>query len=548
MNRFLKFGLRLACGLVCLALVAAACSSGDDEDMTGIETEVSEVVQTLLDEVVSTATAETDASSAGASSSAPGPSATQSSTPNTMPEDTASAAASATSTTTTSTVAPPTTTSTTTTTTTTSTTTTTTTTQPPTVFLDGPGELRIPSPLPDGEPGELIQIENLGEFQGDFSAHRILYHSRDREGENIAVSGYALVPSDQPPEGGWPVIAYAHGTTGLADECAPSEGVEDTLSSFGISETLLTTTAVSLGYAVVATDYEGLGTPGLHPYLVGQSEAQSILDSVRALNNWAGDRVSDSFAVLGFSQGGHAAMHAGQYWQSYAPELDLVGVVAGAAPSQFESIESSYEDELGRTFLMMIFGAFADSYDEISASDVLTPEGVRLLDELENGCFSYLRNTFGELDIASLQTVENPLNVPGLREIARENDLNQRPHPAPLLMLHGTDDQVVDYERSEQLCPQIIDLPSQGPTHFISFVDEDHYSLALASARDMIDWLSDRFAGEEMTEVGCDTRKDTVVAEVFDFFRGVRGAYDAVRDFFGNLGRSIGDFFSGLFG
>lgn len=472
-----------------------------------------------------------------------------------MPEVAASFAASSAGASTTATAAPATTTappatttSTTTTVAPTTTTTTTTTTQPPTIFLDGPGQLRIPSPLPDGEPGELIQVEDLGEFQGDFSAHRILYHSRNREGENIAVSGYALVPSsEQPPEGGWPVIAYAHGTTGMADQCAPSDGVEDTLSSFGISETLLTTTAVSLGYAVVATDYEGLGTPGLHPYLVGQSQAQSILDSVRALNNWGGDRVSDSFAVLGFSQGGHAAMHAGQYWQSYAPELDLVGVVAGAAPSQFESIESSYEDEMGRTFLMMIFGAFVDSYDEISASDVLAPEGVRLLDELENGCFGYLRDTFGELDIASLQAVANPLDVPGLREIARENDLNQRPHPAPLLMLHGTDDQVVDYERSQQLCPQIIDLPGQGPTHLISFVGEDHYSLALASARDMVDWLADRFAGDPMTETGCDTRKDTIVGEVFDFFRGVRGAYDTVRDFFGNLGRSIGDFFSGLF-
>ena len=428
------------------------------------------------------------------------------------------------------------------------TTTTSTTTTIPTEILSGPGELELTWPLPYGEPGELIDIEHLGEFGGDFSGHRILYHSRSKDGEDIAVSGYALVPlSDQPPEGGYPVVAYAHGTTGMADICAPSDGVEDSLSEFRLNETLVTKTLVGMGYAVVATDYEGLGTPGLHPYLVGESEANSVLDSVRALRDWGGDRFSDTFVALGVSQGGHAVLHAGQYWRDYAPELDLAGVVAVAPPSQFESIETSYETDLGKTFLMMIFGAYADAYDEVEPSDILAPRGVELLEELERRCIGSLSDIFAELDVRELQAVDDPLEVPGLREIARENDVNRRALPAPLLIVHGSDDNIVEYDRSARLCPQIIGLPRQGPTQMITFVGEDHYTISLASASDMADWIRDRFAGEEVTEVGCDTRKDTIVAEVVDFFNGVRGAYDAVRDFFGNLGRSIGDFFSGLF-
>ena len=450
---------------------------------------------------------------------------------------------STTTTETTTTTAPPPVTS-----TTTSTTTTSTTTTIPTEILSGPGELELTWPLPYGEPGELIDIEHLGEFNGDFSGHRILYHSRNKDGEDIAVSGYALVPlSDHPPEGGYPVVAYAHGTTGMADICAPSDGVEDSLSEFRLNETLVTKTLVGMGYAVVATDYEGLGTPGLHPYLVGKSEANSVLDSVRALRDWGGDRFSDTFVALGVSQGGHAVLHAGQYWQDYAPELDLAGVVAVAPPSQFESIETSYETDLGKTFLMMIFGAYADAYDEIDASDILTPRGVELLEELERRCIGSLSDIFAELDVRELQAVDDPLEVPGLREIARENDVNRRALPAPLLMVHGSDDNIVEYDRSARLCPQIIGLSRQGPTQMITFVGEDHYTISLASASDMADWIRDRFAGETMTEVGCDKRKDTIVAEVVDFFNGVRGAYDTVRDFFGNLGRSIGDFFSGLF-
>ncbi len=569
------FRWRLVGGLMAILLVAGACGNGGENRETSQLTDeeiwwldwqrqIGPSISDILPTDTSAPASDIDASSgaASATTSIPVPSVVDSTPSSVVSTDTDRSAtdnaATGSATTTTASMPPampatatPATTTPTTTTAATPTmapTTTAPTTTVPAEILDGPGELKLTWPLPYGEPGELIDIEHLGEFNGDFSGHRILYHSRNKDGDDIAVSGYALVPlSDHPPAGGYPVVAYAHGTTGMADRCAPSAGVESSLSRFRLDETLVTKTLVQMGYAVVATDYEGLGTPGLHPYLVGKSEANSVLDSVRALRDWGGDRFSTTFAAVGVSQGGHAALHAGQYWQDYAPELDLAGVIAVAPPSQFESIETSYETDLGKTFLMMIFGAYADAYDEIDPSDILTPQGIALLEELEKRCISSLTEIFAPLDIRQLQAVPNPLTIPKIREIARQNDVNQRALPAPLLIVHGSDDKIVDYDRSAQLCPQIIGLPQQGPTQMITFVGEDHYTITLASASDMAQWLEDRLAGEPMTEVGCDKRKDTVVAEVLDFYRGVRGAYDTVRDFFGNLGRSISDFFTNLF-
>ena len=182
-----------------------------------------------------------------------------------------------------------------------------------------------------------------------------------------------------------------------------------------------------------------------------------------------------------------------------------------------------------------------------SFSDIVAVQKRFLILRSLDGC-SVVLSVPLPLDVKELQAVDDPLEVPGLREIARENDVNRRALPAPLLIVHGSDDKIVEYYRSVRLCPQIIGLPRQGPTQMVTYINEDHYTISLAAARDMADWIRDRFAGEEMTEVGCDKRRDTIVGDVADFFRGARGAYNAVRDFFGNLGRSIGDFFGGLFG
>ena len=153
-----------------------------------------------------------------------------------------------------------------------------------------------------------------------------MYTSRSTSGAPIVVTAMVIAPNGTPPADGRPVVAWAHPTTGIADECAPSLQPKPYDAVMGLTEFL------TRGWVVVATDYEGLGTDGPHPYLIGESEARSVLDSVRAAHDLDDAHASTTFAVFGHSQGGQAALFTGQLASTYAPDLTLVAVAA-AAPS-----------------------------------------------------------------------------------------------------------------------------------------------------------------------------------------------------------------------
>src|SRR5699024_338597 len=140
--------------------------------------------------------------------------------------------------------------------------------------------------------------------------------TRDGEGTPAVASAVVYAPDGATAA---PGIAWAHGTTGQAPGCAPS------LMSMESGAMLVLEEILAAGWAVVATDYTGLGTPGPHPYLGGEGEGRSVIDSVRAA---AGTdlAVSDQTVVWGHSQGGHAALWAAGMWGAYAPEIPLLGV------------------------------------------------------------------------------------------------------------------------------------------------------------------------------------------------------------------------------
>ena len=351
---------------------------------------------------------------------------------------------------------------------------------------DAPGALVVPEPLPPGEPGEIIDIEEL-DLGADFVGYRILYHSRSLRGDDIAVSGFVATPAGEPPPGGWPLVAFAHGTTGLADICAPSHEAEELITEDG---------PYLEGYAVVATDYEGLGTPGLHPYIVGRSEARGVLDSVRATQHLGGISVTEEFVVWGHSQGGHAALHAGQHWQEYAPELKLLGVASGAPPSQFSLL---YNILLGGPFqgyVAMASGAFAEAYDEIELQQVFRDEALGLFEVLETGCTDAVFDVFNPLAAEDLLKVENPLSVPPWDRVIIENDVNISPVPVPVLILHGADDEQIPAISSQFLLGQLCTKPGQGPTVRFEYPGEDHSGVIDAHRDDLLEWIAGRFAGD----------------------------------------------------
>ncbi|MCH4092330.1 alpha/beta hydrolase [Acetobacter sp.] len=179
------------------------------------------------------------------------------------------------------------------------------------------------APLPAAN-GIVLRQEPYPVAESGYQAYRLLYSARDglREGQATAVSGVLYVPTGKPPTGGWPVVAWAHGTTGVADVCAPSWRGSSPRDMAYFKQWL------DHGFAVFGTDYQGLGTPGVHPYLLYRPEGYSILDGVRAVLKAYPHELANSVVLAGQSQGSGAALGAAYLAPSAAPDLHIVGVIA----------------------------------------------------------------------------------------------------------------------------------------------------------------------------------------------------------------------------
>ena len=161
----------------------------------------------------------------------------------------------------------------------------------------------------------------------------VLYRSRALDGTAITVSGTIDVPRGKAPKGGWPIVSCAHGTTGIADVCAPSrDSATSPAHGYIAYANPVLDSWIKRGYAVARTDYQGLGTPGTHAYLVGHSEARGVLDIVRAARR-LDPSIGRRLAIAGHSQGGQSALFAAADAPAWTPELNLRGVAAYAPAS-----------------------------------------------------------------------------------------------------------------------------------------------------------------------------------------------------------------------
>jgi pimeloyl-ACP methyl ester carboxylesterase len=182
------------------------------------------------------------------------------------------------------------------------------------------------SALPD-EPGKLLRQEPLEAelmVPGASRGVRILYTSTDGMDDHsrTAVSAAVFLPAGRPPQGGWPIVAWAHGTTGVADVCAPSQLPRSPRDREFLG------TWLKQNYAIVATDYQGLGTAGPHPYILYRPEAYSVLDSVRAALTAMPGTLRNKVVAIGQSQGSGAALGTALLAPTYAPDLKYLGTVA----------------------------------------------------------------------------------------------------------------------------------------------------------------------------------------------------------------------------
>ena len=305
-----------------------------------------------------------------------------------------------------------------------------------------------PPKLPKGH-GSLIwqrRATGLAPLDGASSNRLVLYTSRTVSGSAIAVSGSISIPRGKPPKGGWPVISWGHGTTGAADPCAPTRAsatapvapyityIEPILEGF-----------LDAGYAVVRSDYEGLGTPGRHPYLVSVAEGRSVVDIVSAARDLDPD-LSKRYVLAGHSQGGHAVLGGAGLAKGWAPELKLRGTVAYAPASHMEEQAQSLSaltspSPLSALAALILEGAIAGDA-ELKPDLLLQPAALALFPQANRTCLPELGASSSFGGIAPADLVRDDAETAELFSFLGKQNPAVRTS-APILMLQGTADTTV---------------------------------------------------------------------------------------------------------
>jgi hypothetical protein len=348
-----------------------------------------------------------------------------------------------------------------------------------------------PSPLPAGEPGDVIRTERLADPPDGAVAWRVLYHSTDASGADIAVSGTIVAPADAAQDGDRTVVSWAHPTTGTAPRCAPSIGIDPYDLIEGM-ESLL-----DAGYVVAATDYAGMGAPGAPSFLIGDTEGANVLDIARAAAHVDGTGASDRVVLWGHSQGGHASLFAASRATSYAPDLDVEAVAVAAPATDLASLLSDdIGDVSGVTIGAYAFDSYATAYASTLPADplsaILTPAGEAAVPSMADLCL------LGQN--AQLHDIANPLiggfvahdpsTVPGWKDVLAANAAPTTRFDIPLFVAQGEADTLVrpsvtaSYVAAQQAAGT--DVTSE------TFPGVGHGGVAFAAIDTLVPWLAAR--------------------------------------------------------
>jgi hypothetical protein len=366
-----------------------------------------------------------------------------------------------------------------------------------------------PNPLPAGRPGDVIRSERatadeLPAVPLPAHAWRILYRSTTATGKPTAVSGTVLVPTTRwNGPGSRPLVGYAIGTQGLATKCAPSLQ----LASGTEYEASLIANVLNRGWAVALTDYPGLGTPGLHPYVVGRALGPSVLDAMRAALRLraAGLDAHAPLGIYGYSEGGEAAGWALQLARTYAPDLKLSGGIVGAAPANFNA-EYHYL-EGGRLEFLIMYTALGmnSAYPHLQLDNYLNARGRAFAAEMRGSCISDAVAK-GQLEPTNISafTTSNPIGRRAWQQAFSENDLGGVAPHVPVLLGAGQHDEVMDYATAG---PGLYHAWCAHGAN-VSF-DEiqpglEHIADAFPFSSTALAFLAERFAGQRVVRpAGC---------------------------------------------
>lgn len=349
------------------------------------------------------------------------------------------------------------------------------------------------------EPGKVLSVQSMSlsaTLANVATGKRITYVSRDSNNQRIVVSGAVLTPKAvylrNNPRGANKIVAWAHGTAGLADQCAPStqpnlypdpayHNYADTVASY-----------LTHGWTVTATDYPGLGTPGQHLYLVGDSEGRAVIDSVRAARN-LNSSLSNVWVVSGHSQGGQAALFAGETADTYGMGLQLKGVVAIAPAANLDLIAPAIPGTPGQGYLALAVFGYAAVDPTVHPQDILAQPALDLAGVLDTGCLNEILAAYAPLT-AEQMVVGGVVPDSFVANVAARGNPAQQPNTAPVFLVQGGADTTIPPDLTQLLQQEECAVNTFG-TQLTIYPGQEHDPVLYAAQADVVSYITDRFAG-----------------------------------------------------
>lgn len=343
-------------------------------------------------------------------------------------------------------------------------------------------------------PGTLLRSEPLTDrvLPADSRAWRIQYVTTMPDGSPAVAVATVLAPAN-PPDAPIPVIAWDHGTVGLLQRCLPS------LTSIPFAAIPAVQQVVAEGWVVVAPDYQS-DAQGIHPFLIGEGEARSTLDAIRAAHAMPELNLAPETVVWGHSQGGHAALWTNTIAPDYAPDLTIAGTVAIAPAADLLNLLQLHGGDataaLIGAYLVNAYRAYDPgvSYDAAVAGparEIGRDLATRCL--LDSQDAPVMASLIGDLGGESL--LATPTSTALADKLAANTPLG--PFPAPVVIAQGLTDDVVLPAATNAW---VADRCAEGSTiEYWRLPGQDHRSIVAPGtplAAPLIAWTQQRFAGE----------------------------------------------------
>jgi len=339
-------------------------------------------------------------------------------------------------------------------------------------------------PLPAGKAGELIRSEEFEQYELPLSVNavRILYHSRSAAGDDVATSGVVLTLSGKnPPAGGWPMIAWAHGAAGVARSCAPS-------LTRNLGHGPFLSMYVNLGYAVVATDYAGLGTDFRNAFLDAPSNAADLIASIPAARA-AVPQLGTKWVVMGEAEGSLAAVAVAEQ----ESEIRDPGYLGSIAISGLADVREIYAPAADPSQLAALAYGIKTVYPQFQIADMLTEKGLALYRDVEHACGDPGKTA----GLSAAETVKPGWQDNGfVRQYFARNNLGQARAYGPMMVISGDADQAISTAMTSQAITRMCKL---GDLVQWQRYPLDSGEVIGASARDQMAWIEARFAGRQAT-------------------------------------------------